>query len=269
MNLRKGYSDGPEGQVHWCMATPDGAASAGDIYCFSPAPFSSIAYADLLPHLAKDHRIIAPDYPGQGGSDGGSSTPSIASYAASMLAVIEDLSADRPVTVLGFHSGCLVAAELQAVAPARIDHAVFIDVPAFDPDTRAKFLPMVGQPFEPSASIEALAKAWDMAVTKRLQRQSIEDCYAMFADTVGNGPRMNATFHAAFTYEVEARFSAVQGRTTILATQSSLLESSRRAAQLIEGATLVERLDIEGSVLNANAARTAEAILTALNAPPA
>lgn len=264
MTNRKGYSDGPEGQIHWRMATPSDDAQQADLYCFSPAPFGSIAYATLLPHLARDRRVIAPDYPGQAGSDGGSSQPSIEAYAASMLAVIADLSGGRSVDVLGFHSGCLVAAEVKRQAPEVINHVIMVDVPAFDPETRAKYLPMVGKPFELSPDLESVAKAWDMAVTKRLETQPLAHSLAMFADTVGNGPRMNATFHAAFTYDVEASLSSLNANATIIATQSSLLAPSRRAADMIPDCKLVELLEISRSVLDENAETTAAAILSSL-----
>lgn len=86
----------------------------------------------------------------------------------------------------------------------------------------------------------------------------------LFADTVGNGPRINATFHAAFTYDVDTRLAALKGRAIILATQSSLLEPSRRAARLIQEAELLEVPEIQGSVLNQNAKRTAKAVLAAM-----
>ena len=264
MTIRKGYSDGPEGQIHWRMATPSSDAQQADLFCFSPAPFGSIAYATLLPHLAKDRRVIAPDYPGQAGSDGGSPKPSIEAYAASMLAVIADLSGGHSVDVLGFHSGCLVAAEVKRQAPEVINRVIMVDVPAFDPETRAKYLPMVGKPFELSPDLESLAKAWDMAVTKRLETQPLAHSLAMFADTVGNGPRMNATFHAAFTYDVEASLSSLNANATIIATQSSLLDPSRRAADMIPDCRLVELLQISRSVLDENAETTAAAILSSL-----
>ncbi|MEM7639080.1 MAG: alpha/beta fold hydrolase [Pseudomonadota bacterium] len=264
MTIRKGYSDGPEGQIHWRMATPSGDAQQADLYCFSPAPFGSIAYATLLPHLARDRRVIAPDYPGQAGSDGGSPHTSIEAYAASMLAVIADLSGEGPVDVLGFHSGCLVAAEVKRQAPEAINHVIMVDAPAFDPETRAKYLPMVGKPFELSPDLESLAKAWDMAVTKRLETQPLAHSLAMFADTVGNGPRMNATFHAAFTYDVETSLSSLNANATIIATQSSLLDPSRRAADMIPDCKLVELLEISRSVLDENAETTAAAILSSL-----
>lgn len=264
MTLRKGYSDGPQGQVHWRKAEPASEAAAPDLYCFSPAPFSSIAYATIMPHLAAGRHVIAPDYPGQGGSDGDGPTPSIEDYAASMLAAINDVSGDAPVDVLGFHSGCLVAAEIKLRAPDQIGKIVLVDVPAFDPETRAKYLPMVGATFEPSANMESLAKAWDMAVTKRLETQTLAQSLALFADTAGNGPRMNATFHAAFTYDVEVKLSALVADVTIIASQSSLLEPSRRAAGMITDCELVEMLDVQRSVLDESAEVTAAVILKAL-----
>ncbi|MEL6693141.1 MAG: alpha/beta fold hydrolase [Pseudomonadota bacterium] len=264
MTIRKGYSDGPEGQVHW-RASGTSAQNTHDLYCFSPAPFSSIAFTNLMPHLAKTRRIIAPDYPGQGGSDGGSPTPTIEQYAASIIAVIRDLSGDGPVDVLGFHSGCLVAAEAKLQAPDLIDQVLLIDVPAFDPETRSKYLPMVGAPFELNPNLEAVTKAWDMAVTKRAEVQSLDQCYALFADSVANATRMNATFNAAFTCDVEQRLGALEMGATILATQSSLLEASRRAASLIPSSDLVEALDIKRSVLDESAEKTATLIKSILD----
>ena len=120
------------------------------------------------------------------------------------------------------------------------------------------------KPFELSPDLQSLAKAWDMAMTKRLETQPLAQSLAMFADTVGNGPRMNATFHAAFTYDVEASLSSLNANATIIATQSSLLDPSRRAADIIPDCQLVELLEISRSVLDENAETTAATILASL-----
>lgn len=263
MSIRKGYSDGLEGQIHWRMSAKEGTAP--DLYCFSPAPFSSIAYATVLPFLAQGRRAIAPDYPGQGGSEGGGPTPSIDQYADSMCALIEAQSGNANITLTGFHSGCLVAVEVALRLSERVAGLALVDVPAFDPETRAKYLPQVGARFEPDTDLQSQAKAWDRAVTSRTETQPLSRSLEMFADQVAAGDRQNATFHAAFTYNVEDCFARLSAPTTIIATQSMLLEPSRRAARLIEGARLVERLDIQRSVLDEHAEQTAQAILAALD----
>lgn len=265
MHIRKGYSDGPEGQIHWRMAEPEGPVRRPDLYCFSPAPLSSIAYATILPLLANDRRVIAPDYPGQGASDGGSPEATIEGYASSMLAAMSELSGTTKVDVMGFHSGTLVAVETALQDPDRIANIVLVDVPAFDAKTRETYLPIMGRPFEPSTDIESLAKTWESSVTKRQQTQSLEECLGFFADTVSAGSLMNATFHAAFTYAVEDKFAAVGHPTAVIATQSSLLEPSRRTAQMIGHASLTECLHITSSVLNQNARETADTILSVLS----
>jgi pimeloyl-ACP methyl ester carboxylesterase len=237
---------------------------APDLYCFSPAPFSSIAYSAILPYLAAGRRAIAPDYPGQGGSDGGGATPSIEQYADSMCALITAQSASGPWVLTGFHSGCLVAVEVALRLQDRIAGLVLVDVPAFDPDTRAKYLPVVGARFEPSGDMQSQAKAWERAVTSRLDTQPLGRSLEMFADQVATGARQNATFHAAFTYDVEGQFAQLATPVTIIATQSMLLEPSHRAASLLPQARLIERLDIQRSVLDENAEATAKAVLAAL-----
>jgi len=265
MTIHKGYSDGPEGQIHWRMMNAAEDAGMPDLYCFSPAPFSSIAYSAIMPYLAIGGRAIAPDYPGQGGSDGVSPTPSIEAYADSMCAVIDALSGDRPVHLTGFHSGCLVAVDVALLLPDQATRLALVDVPAFDPDTRAKYLPMVGAPFEPSHAMDSQQKAWERAVSSRQETQPLARSLEMFADQVAAGDRQNATFHAAFTYDLEAKFAALDTSTTIIATQSMLLEPTRRAARLIPGARLIEQLDIQRSVLDENAETSAAIIRDALD----
>ena len=266
MTIRKGYSDGPEGQVHWRMGEPTNTPTEPDLYCFSPAPFSSIAYETILPFLSNRRRVIAPDYPGQGGSDGGSSSATIEQYATSMLAVISELSGTQPVDVTGFHSGTLVAVETALQNALQVARLVLVDVPAFAPKIRSELLTSMAAPFEPSLDLESLATAWKRSVTSRKETQALDECLRYFADSVANGSRMNATFHAAFRYDVEAKFAALAHPVAILATQSGLLDPSRRSAELLSNAKLSEQLDIEGSVLNQNAERTAAITLAELSA---
>ena len=87
-----------------------------DLYCLHPSPFSGLAYTNVMPMLAQNRRVIAPDYPGYGGSDPFKAHPSIAEYAEAMLAVMDDLTRGGTVDLTGFHTGNLVAGEMSLIA---------------------------------------------------------------------------------------------------------------------------------------------------------
>lgn len=256
--MRKSYIDGPHGQIHIRVYEADRSVSHPDLYMLHPAPFSGLAFQNLAPLLATDRRVIAPDYPGYGGSDALSLTPRIDDYADAMMAVVDAISSDQPVDVLGFHTGCLVAAEIAFKEPSRVRKACLIDCPAFAPEVSASLAEKNGAPFEISDDLASLDAAWKRGVTSRLGAQPPEQAFAMFVEHLRPGRGMNSAFHAAFSYPWQERFAELQTRVMVLATQSMLLEGSRAAASAIPGAELRERLDIKRSVLDEAADLIAE-----------
>src|SRR5690349_25070581 len=64
----------------------------------------------LFDHLARSHRVIAPDLRGTGESDAPASGYAIADYAADIVAMCRDAGADR-VVVCGHSLGGSVALE--------------------------------------------------------------------------------------------------------------------------------------------------------------
>lgn len=258
----KGYCDGPHGQVHWRMCGERGEAP--DLVCLHPAPFSGLAFTNIMPFLAQDRRVVAPDFPGHGGSDPHRPDASVEEYAKAIQSVVEDRSPDRPVDILGFHTGCLVACELALIAPDLVRSIVQIDVPAFDEATRQEHLASSSAPPGFTTDMASLAPAWERGITRRVESQGMERSFEMFVEQLRHGEAMNAGFHAGFTYPVEERFAAVDHPTTIIATQSMLLEPSRRAASLIPDARLVERLDITRAVLDEAAEPIAAEVLANL-----
>lgn len=258
--IKKGYTDGPNGQLHWRMLTPE-TVSAPDLYCFHPAPFSGLAYTGIMPYLAKNRRVIAPDYPGYGGSDVCDAQPTIEDYASAMAHVMDDLSAEAARDVLGFHTGCLVAAELCGREPNTIANSVLIDIPAFDEETGAKLKASNGTPLALTPTLDCLAGPWESGITKRLPSQPMGRAFEMFVEQIRPGAAMNAAFYAAFSYRWREKFEQVNTNTLVLASQSPLLSGSRDAAEIIPNAMLVECLDITRSVLDEAAEKTAAEVM--------
>jgi pimeloyl-ACP methyl ester carboxylesterase len=260
--MRKGYADGPFGQIHW-RAT--GSGGQPDLICLHPAPFSGLAFTGIMPFLAEGRRVIAPDFPGHGGSDPYRTDPSIADYAAAITALVDAMSAGGPVDLFGFHTGCLVAVETALLFPDKVRRIALVDVPAYDAAQRAEYLQSVAQPYEITPDMDCLASAWDRGITKRIESQGMERSWGMFVETLRHGSAMNAAFHAGFSYDVEAQLPQLTHPTMVLASGGMLLEPSRRAAAMIPNAKLVERPDITRAVLDEAAKTVAAKILEFLN----
>lgn len=263
--IRKGYSDGPYGQVHWRLLAPDGRTTQPDLYCLHPAPFSGLAFTTIMPHLAKERRVFAPDYPGHGGSDAFKEEPSIEEYAAAMMAVVDEQSGSGPVDLMGFHTGNLVAAEMALTAPEKIRLLAMVDVPAFDAETSAKYLNASAKTFAITPELSCLEGPWERGMTKRIESQTLERSFEMFTEQLRPGRLMNKAFHAAFSYDVDAKLPTISHETMILASQSGLLDATRHAVDIMPSATLVERLDIKRAVLDEAAEKTATEILNFLD----
>ena len=264
MKCKKGYSDGPHGQIHWRMWMGEGEASRPDLYCLHPAPYSGVAYQNLAPLLANGRRVIAPDYPGYGGSDALSGSASIEDYSASVMSLVDTFSADHSVDLVGFHTGCLVAAEMCRVHPSRIRKSCLIDVPAFPKAESPVLAVKTGGKFNIGEDLDSLESVWKMSLVSRLKTQNEDQAWSMFAEHVRPGARMNAAFQAAFTYPWWDNLREISSEIFIIASKSALLDGSRRAAECIPGAKLIERLDIERSVLDEAAEKTATSVTSCL-----
>lgn len=261
--MTKGYCDGPFGQVHWRARGERG--DAPDLICLHPAPFSGLAFTTIMPFLAQGHRVIAPDFPGHGGSDPHRTDASIGDYAQAMASVVGALCSDRPVDLLGFHTGCLVASELALSEPELVRSLVLIDVPAFDAATRSQHLASGSAPPEFTEDMASLAPAWERGITRRIESQGMERSFEMFVEQLRHGEAMNAGFHAGFTYLIEENLAQIAHPTTVIATQSILLDATRRAASLIPTAQLIERLDVTRAVLDEAAETVAGEVLRVLS----
>jgi len=217
-----------------------------------------------MPHLAHNRRVIAPDYPGYGGSDGVPGPPSISHYADAISAVITDQTQASLVDLLGFHTGCLVAIEVALQCPERVRRVVMLDVPYFDAAERATAYGANLGLYSLTSELCCLTPAWERGITRRVESQGIERSFEMFVEQLRAARTMNAAFEAAHKYDCLARLPCVQKPVTVIASQSPLLAASRRAAAELPMSTLIERLDIKRAVLDEAPERIARDIMNAL-----
>ena len=262
--IRKGYSDGPFGQTHWRMMGEQ--SGKPDLYCLHPAPFSGLAYTKIMPLLAGDRRVIAPDYPGYGGSDPFKEHPTIAEYATAMFELVDDLTGDEPIDLTGFHTGNLVAGEMAISAPNRIRRLALVDVPAFDAETRAKYRAMAAQPFEISDDKACLDKPWKRGITSRIEEQGSSNgpwkCSPNSCALAGTcTPPLMPPSHTM-------RMTECHGSPTLVwywAHNQTCWKQHAGPAQIFQKPKWLSGLDIVKGVLDQNADKTTAEILSFLD----
>ena len=120
------------GQLHLRVAGQIYSGTARQqptILCLHMIPKSGRIFARLLPELAKDRLVIAPDYPGYGESDHYPyEQVSIQDYASTIYELIEQYKLDQ-VDLVGYHTGSMVAVELAHQYPERVRKLINISAP--------------------------------------------------------------------------------------------------------------------------------------------
>jgi pimeloyl-ACP methyl ester carboxylesterase len=129
--ISRHYAYTPLGQIHYAEC------GAGEpLLLLHQTPRSWDEFRELLPLLGSAHRAIAMDTLGFGNS----ARPcehSIEAYAAGAVALLDALGIDR-ADVLGHHTGGVVAVELAASAPRRVNRLVLSSTPMVDAAARER-----------------------------------------------------------------------------------------------------------------------------------
>jgi pimeloyl-ACP methyl ester carboxylesterase len=132
-------SDHGQIQVHqWSNGAPGNAGP--DLVLLHPMPHDGLFFGAIAPLLGSGRTVIAPDYPGYGGSDPLDGTPTIGIYAEAMMTALRSREGGLPVDLFGFHTGCLVAVEMSLRYGADVRRLVQVDVPYFDPEKRKELM---------------------------------------------------------------------------------------------------------------------------------
>jgi pimeloyl-ACP methyl ester carboxylesterase len=109
------------GHVH-CVDDGDagGDAAGAPLVLLHQTPRSTDEFAEVIPRLAGERRVLAIDTPGYGCSDRVGGQPSVEEYAGAVLDALDGLGVRRFVPV-GHHTGAIIAVELAAAAPDRVE----------------------------------------------------------------------------------------------------------------------------------------------------
>lgn len=256
--MKFSYLDWPHGQIHIREWGYDSDTSQPPLVCLHPAPYSGAYFETMAPLLAKNRHVIALDYPGYGGSTRLKTIPTIGDYAKATRATIKHLGlGSEAVDLLGFHTGCLVAVE--ASLQTEINRLFLIDVPFFSQEEAEKKLKLFGDK-NLSPDFSDLEPTWQFNVTKRHGDIGLSRSFNLFVEQLRAGEHSNDAFQAAFSYPCESSFAKAAAAAYVLATQSTLLDPSRKAAATLPNGTLIECLDVTKAALELGAESLAKTL---------
>lgn len=264
-DIRKFYVSTTAGQLHGRTLLARESNDNPTLLCLHPAPSSGLYFTTAMPLLNEGRNVIAPDYPGYGGSDAVPETASIGLYASAMLELLENYPVDGPVDILGFHTGCLVANEMALAAPSSVRRLVLCDVPYFTAEQQAAFAEKMAAPTKLTGDLESLDATWQFNVASRVGNVSMPRTISLLAEHLRVFPEDHQGFAAAFSYDCVGRYAELDADVVVLATRSGLLDATHTAADAITGATLVDVEDVTTAVFESGAPAISRHILAALD----
>ena len=114
----RGYVDSLEGQIHYWS---EGAGEA--VLLFHQSPTAAAEYAKVMPILARHYRVVAWDMPGRGTSYDPAREYEIEDFARAMVVLLDELEIGR-TSLVGHHDGAMMAVEVAAMDPGRVERIV-------------------------------------------------------------------------------------------------------------------------------------------------
>ena len=112
--MKRGYADTPEGQIYYMTE------GEGEPLLLLHQAGSSRQFLKLMPLLAKDYHVIAPDILGLGNSDPLPPKHQMEDLARSFVHFMDALGIDKS-HIFGYHTGNKIATEIAAQWPSRVD----------------------------------------------------------------------------------------------------------------------------------------------------
>lgn len=230
--MRKGYIDGPDGQMHYREQ-----GEGHPVLLLHQAPMSSLQYLAAVPCLADmGFRAIAVDYPGFGQSDPPKTVPPmIADYARAALSVMDGLGIERFAAV-GHHTGAMVATELALMVPDRVSHlAVHGPYPA-TPEERAKaqtFVDEVEKPYAAKRDGSHLMEIWERRIPWGPEEDGPERVTRYLCDQISGSAPFWYGHNAAFAYDHAAALEKVSVPGLILSNSGDMTHDRAQQARKI------------------------------------
>ncbi len=209
--IRRGFAETPDGQIHYATA-----GLGKPVLLLHQTPRSWDEYREVLPIMGQTYWAIAMDTIGFGDSYKPEREGSIEVYARGVIAFLDAMALER-VSIVGHHTGGVIAVEVAASHPERVDKLVLSSTPYVDAEDREhrKTRPAideVARKEDGSHLMELWQKRTPFYPTNRL------DLLTRFViDALKVEKRVEEGHRAVCRYQMEAKVGRVKAPTLVLA----------------------------------------------------
>ena len=132
MGIERGFVTTPKGQIHYAMT-----GQGKPVLLLHQTPRSWDEYRDVLPIIGEKYWAIAIDTIGFGDSYKPEKKGSIEQYARGVIRFLDAMSIAR-ASIVGHHTGGVIAVEIAASFPERVHKLVLSSTPYVDAEDRER-----------------------------------------------------------------------------------------------------------------------------------
>ena len=255
------FCDGPFGQVH--VRRPGDGGNKPTLVCMHMSPKSSRSFADVMPYLAAERRVLAPDNPGHGESDLPPAEPPVTleDYARSMWAAVDQLS-EGPVPLAGYHTGSMVAVEAASQRPEQVLGVINISAPVMTPEEARQatetYAPL---PLEEEGSRFSIMR--QRVLAHRGPGMTLQMAADSFAENLRAGDHYEWGHRAAFAYAATyaRKLREIEHPLLVINPRDDCWELSQRADALWNNGRRIDKPEWGHGFLNAFAPEAARLML--------
>ena len=208
--VRRGFADTPEGQIHYATA-----GKGKPVLLLHQTPRSWDEYRDVLPIVGERYWAIAMDTIGFGDSYKPREEGSIELYAKGVIALLDALSIPR-ASIVGHHTGGVIAVEVAATHPERVEKLILSSAPYVDAEDREK---RKGKPAIDEVKFKDdgshLTELWQKR--KNFYPKNRPDLFTrLVIDTLKVGGRMEEGHRACGKYIMEKKVPLIKAPTLVI-----------------------------------------------------
>jgi pimeloyl-ACP methyl ester carboxylesterase len=226
MTARRGYLDGPYGQIHY-RRFGQGAPTL----LLHQSPLSSAQFEAAIPHL-QGLDAVALDLPGMGMSDPAPDGADLDAFAAIAPAALDALGWRR-AHVVGHHTGAAIAARIAARTPGLVDRMVLNGVPLLSEEERGFFATFKFGPTQPRADGGHLAAVWASRLKATPGWTDLGAMHRWVVEGLSRGATSWMAFPAVIGCDLAPDLSAIAAPTLFFTnTGEDLYAATRRAHAL-------------------------------------